>query len=207
MTRAQRLSASQRWASCSFCLVRRHRQIVLNAFRHHRGGHPAPPAHSAALSVCSTPFGITEVGIAEAGDHVRERVRVLNAFRHHRGRHLRWRSEPGATTTGAQRLSASQRSAYSIPPFDLPHEFSAQRLSASQRSASSGNPALQHVEYRVLNAFRHHRGRHSISISCRTRSMQVLNAFRHHRGGHHTDMLRCAAVASAQRLSASQRWA
>jgi len=59
---AQRLSASQRWA-----LVRSaHRasdSLVLNAFRHHRGGHVACIAIVPVLRRCSTPFGITEVGI------------------------------------------------------------------------------------------------------------------------------------------------
>jgi len=39
--------------------------------------------------MCSTPFGITEVGISQpaAGFQVES---VLNAFRHHRGGHLGW---------------------------------------------------------------------------------------------------------------------
>jgi len=60
---AQRLSASQRWASA---LVARAAcsSGVLNAFRHHRGGHKRARVGSSVLMLCSTPFGITEVGIA-----------------------------------------------------------------------------------------------------------------------------------------------
>ncbi len=36
---------------------------VLNAFRHHRGGHSVIQLTYLALTGCSTPFGITEVGI------------------------------------------------------------------------------------------------------------------------------------------------
>ncbi len=59
---AQRLSASQRWA---FDDPKRFKQSVpvLNAFRHHRGGHPARQHWRAGVELCSTPFGITEVGI------------------------------------------------------------------------------------------------------------------------------------------------
>ena len=59
---------------------------VLNAFRHHRGGHQrSRSCEPVALAVCSTPFGITEVGIADRHQVVRDRRRR------------------------AQRLSASQR--------------------------------------------------------------------------------------------------
>ena len=38
--------------------------MVLNAFRHHRGGHDAAAERRLVAQVqCSTPFGITEVGI------------------------------------------------------------------------------------------------------------------------------------------------
>ena len=36
---------------------------VLNAFRHHRGGHDVERRERETEFVCSTPFGITEVGI------------------------------------------------------------------------------------------------------------------------------------------------
>ena len=36
---------------------------VLNAFRHHRGGHACLLMPSAGSHRCSTPFGITEVGM------------------------------------------------------------------------------------------------------------------------------------------------
>ena len=106
---AQRLSASQRWAS-GIDVFHGHQRAVLNAFRHHRGGHdPAGwvmslrtgcstpfgitevgmfPTSTAwiACDACSTPFGITEVGIpAQRGTTGGQRV--LIAFRHHRGGH------------------------------------------------------------------------------------------------------------------------
>ena len=56
---------------------------------------------------CSTPFGITEVGIA-ATSVVAIRSRVLNAFRHHRGGHAIGATSP-CFFVRAQRLSASQR--------------------------------------------------------------------------------------------------
>src|SRR5271157_969836 len=84
---AQRLSASQRWAwdslkvdvghvnECStpFGITEvgivlhadRHPEFrhVLNAFRHHRGGHEPGQVDQLFRVQCSTPFGITEVGI------------------------------------------------------------------------------------------------------------------------------------------------
>ena len=107
----------------------------------------------------------------------------------------------------------------------------AQRLSASQRSAHGGRPDRHRPASRVLNAFRHHRGGHELHrrIDHLGRA-HVLNAFRHHRGRHRhrtgcaiARRIRCstpfgitevgmtrgggqaAAAASAQRLSASQR--
>ena len=159
-------------------------QVVLNAFRHHRGRHP--PVNS--------PGPV--------------RVDVLNAFRHHRGRHrvtppsakpfacaqrlsASQRSAPSRRATtfagwpSAQRLSASQRSARSRPRSIRPRREGAQRLSASQRSAPRrkhrtdmssecstpfgitevGTPLARkrpvHQRRGVLNAFRHHRGRHA----------------------------------------------
>ena len=59
----------------------------------------------------------------------------------------------------------------------------------------------------VLNAFRHHRGGHTASRVMGGRPREVLNAFRHHRGGHRRCRRECQPSSSAQRLSASQRWA
>ncbi len=36
---------------------------VLNAFRHHRGGHHVKMTFFGLVALCSTPFGITEVGM------------------------------------------------------------------------------------------------------------------------------------------------
>ena len=62
MISAQRLSASQRWAS-EIRIDLSAMLDVLNAFRHHRGGHFKVVARVWPSEVCSTPFGITEVGI------------------------------------------------------------------------------------------------------------------------------------------------
>ena len=43
--------------------VGRPHQLVLNAFRHHRGGHGSSPPYNTGFDGCSTPFGITEGGI------------------------------------------------------------------------------------------------------------------------------------------------
>ena len=93
---AQRLSASQRWA-CSATWRDPRPIVVLNAFRHHRGGHArAQPSRSTHQLTCSTPFGITEVGIALDSRRSRACMTVLNAFRHHRGGHHRTASDDPA---------------------------------------------------------------------------------------------------------------
>ena len=154
---------------------------VLNAFRHHRGGHDRFRTWSGEPRECSTPFGITEVGIAGLAG-LDPGVEVLNAFRHHRGGH-------GRTRTSGSRLRW------------------------------------------VLNAFRHHRGGHRMKPFTGDRLYAVLNAFRHHRGGHSgavlsaKSLMKCSTPfgitevgidialilrprrTRAQRLSASQRWA
>src|SRR5271157_5223008 len=92
---AQRLSASQRWASGPppqpvFD------PAVLNAFRHHRGGHQQMLADLGPALLCSTPFGITEVGIRKTSpNHLTPNV--LNAFRHHRGGHQDGDGNPSTT--------------------------------------------------------------------------------------------------------------
>jgi len=107
---AQRLSASQRWACFRAPRESDRLRSVLNAFRHHRGGHgPLSPA---------------AVG----------RRFVLNAFRHHRGGHAGRRKTRGGSGSRAQRLSASQRWAL-VSPRRSYFFWRAQRLSASQRWA------------------------------------------------------------------------
>ena len=130
---------------------------MLNAFRHHRGGHWAWWAaflwfwsaqrlsasqrgawprsiERESRELCSTPFGITEGGMArppargpasgcaqrlsasQRGACAIARVsavgsQVLNAFRHHRGGHHTALSGRTDLRSCAQRLSASQRGA------------------------------------------------------------------------------------------------
>ncbi len=150
-----------------------------------------PDADSTHAARCSTPFGITEVGTrTRTGTWSIGSSEVLNAFRHHRGRHSAtqaiadaagvlnaFRHHRGRHAEGAwSRLSVSSQGA--------------QRLSASQRSARRGSKPPRAAYARpVLNAFRHHRGRHSRFLGtprdrARPAGPVVLNAFRHHRGRH-----------------------
>ena len=177
---AQRLSASQRWASEESPRSKTVR-MVLNAFRHHRGGHPPPAAIHARHRLCSTPFGITEVGIRGTRSPRGRRSAVLNAFRHHRGGHV---------TVGAHE-SPSPR---------------AQRLSASQRWAYL-RVAWPLERWCVPNAFRHHRGGHSRDRVrlCRSSCAQRLSASQ--RWALPLVAVLFRNVPRAQRLSASQRWA
>ena len=152
--RAQRLSASQRSAP---------RYSVLGR---------------SDLSMCSTPFGITEVGTDEPP--VLKNVEfMLNAFRHHRGRHnlhpagrrvLIGCSTPfGITEVGTRLLAFGKQSPERCStPFGITEVGT--RVALDRRAVP-----------RMLNAFRHHRGRHSRNS---TGSL---------------------ASADAQRLSASQR--
>ena len=105
---AQRLSASLRWA----------RDVTAGGNQRH--------------VVCSTPFGITEVGTIEDRRSTCDDDSVLNAFRHHRGGHV-------------------------IGPLPGPaRNASAQRLSASQKWARSNLLRDRLRDRDVLNAFRHH---------------------------------------------------
>ena len=132
---AQRLSASQRSALKRSMLRPCWRARVLNAFRHHRGRHVADARSRSALTVCSTPFGITEVGTGGTRDAAMHRVQCSTPF--------------GITEVGT-RMVAHARCRL---------DRGAQRLSASQRSALDvdDRPGRRST---VLNAFRHHRGRH-----------------------------------------------
>ena len=158
---AQRLSASQRWASIDTRALmsrlvdvlnafrhhrgghrelgcdRASRRCVLNAFRHHRGGHDRPlGAGACQVNECSTPFGITEVGMSE--------LRAAWTARC-------WCSTPfGITEVGITHMPSSVVAA----------RLGAQRLSASQRWASSRALVPCEQANSVLNAFRHHRGGH-----------------------------------------------
>ncbi len=156
---AQRLSASQRSALLPRAGPRRHPERAQRLSASQRSAHQLRSTGCRRPALCSTPFGITEVGT---------RVDVSQL--------ARWLS--------AQRLSASQRSApagsSSTPltvvecstPFGITEVGTTTGRSASRRSSG------------VLNAFRHHRGRHDGASRARRPASQVLNAFRHHRGRH-----------------------
>ena len=88
---------------------------VLNAFRHHRGGHARRIGATAQTSRCSTPFGITEGGMQAA----------IVATGTAKGC-----STPFGITEGGIPITTMRSSVLT----------SAQRLSASQRGASTGGP-------------------------------------------------------------------
>ena len=105
---------------------------------------------------------------------------------------------------GAQRLSASQRSAPGTSRSVPRPLFCAQRLSASQRSARRGaRPRVRQPP--VLNAFRHHRGRHKPKRLARLSGRRCSTPFGITEVGTRASRPACERVPSAQRLSASQR--
>ena len=180
---AQRLSASQRWAYARHA-DRRCDHGVLNAFRHHRGGHS-----SAQRACCS-------LGT------------VLNAFRHHRGGHPEHGMRHDDADECAQRLSASQRWAsrqleatqaspvMCSTPFGIT-EVGMRCLSRSSAMHRQCSTPFGITEVGIAEHARRPVALHECSTpfgitevgiraARRTRRAQlrVLNAFRHHRGGH-----------------------
>ncbi len=204
---AQRLAASQRSARMG-PLPPPPPQHVLNALRHHRGRHGGNPNGSSdAMSVCSTPCGITEVGTAPG------------------------RPDQSSEFASAQRLAASQRSALCSAGFG-PITLTCSTPCGITEVGTSWMPWSRLVAPgRVLNALRHHRGRHGDGDSSSESSMMecstpcgitevgttqssavisavlsVLNALRHHRGRHvNPAPNRVEPGIGAQRLAASQR--
>ena len=176
---------------------------MLNAFRHHRGRHGVSSGWRwSVMALCSTPFGITEVGTSLPGGPTGPGVPCSTPF--------------GITEVGtllaqtrrllsisAQRLSASKRSALILATPTSRQRTSAQRLSASQRSApgETGGTAISgtcSTPFGITEV-----GTHSFPSSPASRG--VLNAFRHHRGRHTVYRKRIPLRVCAQRLSASQR--
>ncbi len=155
---AQRLSASQRWAS------------------------DMPLSANLGLSRCSTPFGITEVGIARATLPCERRTLCSTPFGITEvGMWSLMRTDLAALS--AQRLSASQRWACrqernkgADGTCSTPFGITEVGIARASNGATEGRA--------VLNAFRHHRGGHRHPARCRHKPRRVLNAFRHHRGGH-----------------------
>ena len=156
---------------------------VLNAFRHHRGGHLVAVGELLRGLGCSTPFGITEVGMPRYR-HQPRIVLVLNAFRHHRGGHTLRRHHSHAQAR-AQRLSASQRWAFArvddglaVLQCSTPFGITEVGISLTAREpvrwpqcstpfgiteVGIGRGAIPGPRlHRVLNAFRHHRGGHAL---------------------------------------------
>ena len=83
---AQRLSASQRGAYQQVGRSRR-RDRVLNAFRHHRGGHERHHDGRRRAPKGAQRLSASQRGAFEPVGGVCDPERVLNAFRHHRGGH------------------------------------------------------------------------------------------------------------------------
>ncbi len=134
-----------------------------------------------ATSMCSTPFGVTDLVTRRSIRRCRARCR-------------------------AQRLSASQT--WSLPaPIAVPGSIGgAQRLSASQ-TWSHGEAVPVGRPVRVLNAFRRHRLGHAVdagAIRRRVRCAQRLSASQTWSPRSPASPARKSA--SAQRLSASQTW-
>ena len=130
---------------------------------------------------CSTPFGITEVGIARLDAVIAQRD-VLNAFRHHRGGHCAARTGLHAANR-AQRLSASQRWA-----------LSGSGSSMSDSSSCSTPFGITEVGIHVDGLVDHG------SDVCST-PFGITEVGMAARDRNPTTMM------CAQRLSASQRWA
>ncbi len=88
-----------------------------------------------------------------------------------------------ALLDGAQRLSASLRSAPTVSTFARRLSSCAQRLSASLRSAQPGH-GRDNLAVRVLNACRHHCDQHMTRPPPCSPRPRVLNACRHHCDQH-----------------------
>ena len=206
-TSAQRLSASQRWAYCGIDSSMPTGRLCSTPFGITEVGMRPPPSTFRPIRQCSTPFGITEVGIMPKRRQAAPDARVLNAFRHHRGGH----DLVGSCRRCRDRVLNAfrhHRGGHAGEHWRARRRSpSAQRLSASQRWASQIATRRRPELIRVLNAFRHHRGGHHVEPMSTQAVCRVLNAFRHHRGGHTIRSTTRPDLSSAQRLSASQRWA
>ena len=179
-------------------------EIVLNAFRHHRGGHKSVRGRRVTRRRAQR-LSASQRGAFDTRTDDRGCPGVLNAFRHHRGGHASRRAAP---TTCRRALNAFRhhRGGHSSPFVTLYQWACAQRLSASQRGArlqlSGPNPQLLRAQR--LSASQ--RGALAVQVRVRPHG-KVLNAFRHHRGGHDDQGDRRPIRGCAQRLSASQRGA
>ncbi len=85
---AQRLSASQ-ISSPQTAQMRGLAIGVLNAFRHHRSHHPAPPTGSPDTSSAQR-LSASQISSRHVGGLLPRHQCVLNAFRHHRSHHGGW---------------------------------------------------------------------------------------------------------------------
>jgi len=181
-------------------------RIVLNAFRHHRGGRNSDWAMFLRSISCSTPFGITEVG-GRRNRPSDARERVLNAFRHHRGGRTRVRARFTNEARRAQRLSASQRWAGLINGWKMSLLWGAQRLSASQRWAAviNGQGVGIPLGAQRLSASQRWAGRWLASADACPIWCSTPFGITEVGGGARPASPRPRS--RAQRLSASQRWA
>ena len=205
--------------------------IVLNAFRHHRGGHGAcgsgvswtgPSAQRLSASqrwasiliylrssafLCSTPFGITEVGIGRRLPGLGGLRNVLNAFRHHRGGHL------SSRFNGFTRISVLNAFRHHRGGHHSAHGRCSTTLPCSTPFGITevgivGRPVKPILVLEVLNAFRHHRGGHDIGTDRDRAEPQCSTPFGITEVGINSQLAGCFLCACcAQRLSASQRWA
>ena len=185
-----------------------HGHEVLNAFRHHRGGHPcrrrlvlmrelcaqrlsASPKWALGvlagmplpLITCSTPFGITELGTRKLAFEIvarRQSAQRLSAS-------LRW-----ALVQACSQRSSGRRCS---TPFGITEVVTPSRP-ANETSAVACSTPFGITEV----------GTHDLVVGTDAAS-SVLNAFRHHRIGHTLPTLAVIVLEGAQRLSASPKWA
>ncbi len=114
---------------------------VLNAFRHHRGGHSRASTGCGSGVSCSTPFGITEVGIRGTRQGIHRATACSTPF---------GITEVGIVAAGLHREGDRVCST----PFGITE------VGILERGHHVGVGG-------VLNAFRHHRGWHSARESAR----------------------------------------
>ena len=133
---------------------------VLNAFRHHGGGHIESESSCVASSRCSTPYGITAEVTRGRPGRASDRASVLNALRHHGGGHPRAESVRRAYDAGCS------------TPYGITAEVTASQLPSLAQLGACSTPYGITAEV-------------TLNVPSESRlALQVLNALRHHGGGH-----------------------
>ena len=105
--------------------------------------------------MCSTPFGITEVGTGLRSLVSSLRSLVLNAFRHHRIGHARFQDTVRTFAPSAQRLSASQSGHTGRQSIQATTDMCSTPFGITEVGTAC-TPSSSFACHDVLNAFRHH---------------------------------------------------